>query len=1825
MKRSLVTIFARLRAHSIIPSGEGNSLLARRRCTMQRLFAATTPGATFAQRCRWAGTLLLILIVLYGISAAKLGPASLTSTPNDPYFNQQWYLNDSRPAQLHFQQAWDITTGSSNIVIAVIDTGVDSDHKDLSSKLVNGWDFVNNDSIPEDNNGHGTANAGIIGAETNNAKGIAGITWGGRIMPLKISDGTGTFDSETLDLMERAIRYAVQNGAKVINISMGGPCVSVAGLSLCSQEARDRVYAAIRDARSAGVVIVAASGNNEILRMGPPASFDEVISVGATSSNDERCAAEFGIFKSKNCGWFAESPWWDPLTAFSGSTYGNELDLVAPGSDDLVTTYKNNSLALGWGKTSAAAPQVSGLIALMLSVNPNLTPYQIQDILQRTAYKNTSKYRFLERIDEGGWNNEVGFGRIDAYRAVEAVAHPPSVQSIRILLKAVLERQMGTKDYSSQVAVIVQRPDLNHTRIWGPQIISTDSDGYSPEIIFNGLGPGTYDICAKPKYHLGMCKSVTLTVGQNPTVDFSDGGTQGAWPGDIDVHGEDNLVNGLDASTMTNYLLGGGLGAPGPYDFDRNGYVMGNDMAYLVGTRGYHPQGEGNFGRPFPHGVSGTAASTPDNNKVQVTGYSTTGQASLILSPSSGLYSVGDTFDVAVVLNTNGTETDATDALLRYDPGVLEVVDMDPDIAGIQVTMGNLYPAVSENIADPTVGIVRMGARNSNGTFNGTGTFATVRFRALASTSVVRTGMVIQFVENETIYSISAEHVTALNKLGSGGSALFSISGSPARPLPVVSLTPASNSYIALFNQPIEAIAQDSYGQVERVDFQAYYDSAWHDIASDTNGVDGWGITWDNLGIADQGVQLRAIAWLPGELNGSATNTNILLDRTAPAYDSSNFVPPSPSDASNVEVHVNASDNLAGVQRIELYVNSAPDGSTSDDWFFEGAAGTGNNAGIKWNTCGYTGTHQIAFAIKDYADNWSRWDSPGLPVITYTLQNPTLPCVKSVGQLGGPTYAAAVQGHYAYVGVGPRLVILDVTNPAAFKVVGQSAPLSGAVKSIVVSGTYAYVAYAYGGMGIINVSNPAVPTEVGFSNAAPLSWDIAVAGNYAYIADRTYGLRIINITTPASPTQVGFYDTPGRADGVAVVGNYAYVADGASGLRIINVSNPTNPSGVGFYDTPGSAYSVAVLDNYAYVADEGSGLRIINVSNPASPTEVGFYDTSGTAYGITVVGNYAYVADGWSGLHIIDVSNPASPTEIGFYNTPGIAFSTAVAGNYAYLAVAETGFLHIIDVSNPASPTEVSSYVTAIPGTLSGVAAADNYAYVADSNYGGLHIIDVSNPTSPTKVGFYDSPGRPEKVALAGNYAYVADRWSGLRIINVSNPASPTEVSFYDTPGDAQGVAVAGNYAYVADSPIWDGSQYVGGGLRIINIANLTNPTEVGFYDTPGFAIGVAVSGNYAYIADHSAGLRIINVSTPASPTEVGFYDTPGSAFGVAVAGNYAYVADGSSGLRIINVSNPASPTEVGFYDTPGSAANVVLASNYAYVADSSGLRVIDVSNPVSPTEISFYDTPGAANDVALDGHYVYIADWTGGLQILRFRGAVCYDFDGNRQVDVADIMQVASRWRCRCGDACYDSLYDIDGDCDTDIVDIMKVAAHWGDTCGGAAASLSPSPDRAKVGVSMQNPTVRLAPADSTVTAGSTFTVTVMIDEAVDLGAFQFDLHYSPASVQVEAITLGSFLASTGRTAASAGPGIDNGTGLASFAGFSFGTQPGPDGSGALALVRLRAVEAGTSLLDLDKVQVLDTQVNPQTPTVEDGSVTIEGEHKIHLPLILKVYHKQP
>ena len=295
----------------------------------------------------------------------------IADTPDDPYYNLQWALNNtgqSYPvggggsnsgtvdADIDAPEAWEIYTGNSETIVAVVDTGVDYTHRDLSSNMWTdvagnyGYDFINNDNDPMDDRGHGTHCAGIIAARGNNGTDIAGVCWNARIMALKFlgADGIGS----TLDAVP-AFYYAVANGADVLSNSWGG------GDFLQSlQDAIDYAY-------SQGVTIVAAAGNDDSNSPPYPAYYEHVISVAATDSDDQKA---------------------------SFSNYGEWVDIAAPGvfilslraSGTFMGTVYDKYTTIASG-TSMACPHVAGACALMLSIYPFLTSDEVCDILMRTA------------------------------------------------------------------------------------------------------------------------------------------------------------------------------------------------------------------------------------------------------------------------------------------------------------------------------------------------------------------------------------------------------------------------------------------------------------------------------------------------------------------------------------------------------------------------------------------------------------------------------------------------------------------------------------------------------------------------------------------------------------------------------------------------------------------------------------------------------------------------------------------------------------------------------------------------------------------------------------------------------------------------------------------------------------------------------------------------------------------------------------------------------------------------------------------------------------------------------------------------------------------------------------------------------------------------------------------------------------------------------------------------------------------------------------------------------------------------------------------------
>lgn len=428
--------------------------------------------------------------------------------PNDEYYNYQWHY-----PQINLPQAWDITTGDNNVVVAVIDTGVLLDHPDLQGQLVPGFDFISDpgnaadgdgiDNNPNDDgddaNGnssfHGTHVSGTIAAASNTNIGVSGIAWGSKVMPLRALGRLGGTDYD----IEQAVRFAAQlpndsgtipdQKADVINLSLGGPTNSTIAPE------------AFRLARQAGVIIVAASGNESSSGINYPASLNGVVSVSATTINN---------------------------TLAPYSNFGNTVDIAAPGgdftdvngdgfADGVLSTAgsdANGMLQFGYAffqGTSMAAPHIAGIAALMKSANNSLTPDEFDQLL--------SNGEITDDLGVVGRDDQFGYGLVDAYKAVTAAGNlvdtpveprPPVAEAQPAALNfgaSVVSMELNLSNAGDGVLQVIQ--------------IENDSNGWLnvTEISVDNNGVGRYivqvDRQTLPQVTQAYSATITVTTSVN--------------------------------------------------------------------------------------------------------------------------------------------------------------------------------------------------------------------------------------------------------------------------------------------------------------------------------------------------------------------------------------------------------------------------------------------------------------------------------------------------------------------------------------------------------------------------------------------------------------------------------------------------------------------------------------------------------------------------------------------------------------------------------------------------------------------------------------------------------------------------------------------------------------------------------------------------------------------------------------------------------------------------------------------------------------------------------------------------------------------------------------------------------------------------------------------------------------------------------------------------------------------------------------------------------------------------------------------------------------
>ena len=336
---------------------------------------------------------------------------NVMNIPDDENFEKQWGLyNDGssnkffakKGADISMRQAWEIEQGSPDVVVAILDTGVKTNHPEFYNRMwVNtfesidgldedlngytddrkGWNFAYDNNNPIDDHGHGTVMAGLLGANANNGLGFAGVDWNCKIMSCKVLSNNGFGrDSWFID----AIHYATDNGADIINMSIGGP-----NYSQTLEEAVDYAY-------QNNTLVIASSGNADENIENFPASYPTTLAVGSTSPDDSRA-----------------SPFFNNLQ--SGSNYGSYLDVVAPGNYIYGLNFLSNiDYDNVYAGTSLSVPLVAGVASLLLAQNSTRTPEAIKNILISTADDQVGS----KEEDIPGYDIYYGHGRINAFEAL---------------------------------------------------------------------------------------------------------------------------------------------------------------------------------------------------------------------------------------------------------------------------------------------------------------------------------------------------------------------------------------------------------------------------------------------------------------------------------------------------------------------------------------------------------------------------------------------------------------------------------------------------------------------------------------------------------------------------------------------------------------------------------------------------------------------------------------------------------------------------------------------------------------------------------------------------------------------------------------------------------------------------------------------------------------------------------------------------------------------------------------------------------------------------------------------------------------------------------------------------------------------------------------------------------------------------------------------------------------------------------------------------------------------------------------------------------------
>lgn len=597
-------------------------------------------------------------------------------------------------------------------------------------------------------------------------------------------------------------------------------------------------------------------------------------------------------------------------------------------------------------------------------------------------------------------------------------------------------------------------------------------------------------------------------------------------------------------------------------------------------------------------------------------------------------------------------------------------------------------------------------------------------------------------------------------------------------------------------------------------------------------------------------------------------------------------------------------------------------------------------------------------------------------------RTPTPPFLRPIAQLGGRIAAIAADQSIAYVGVGPRVVALDLSDPMTPIEIGRSAPLPGVVQDLALGDGVIYVAAEDAGVHVLN-RIPAIMSPMAHVPTAGAARRLSLSNGWLYVAEGE-GLCILDVSEPAAPIKAGHTALGQELHDLAGGEGVLYAADD-EGLLILETATPTAPAIASRYLTTSPARSIAMRGSLVLLG-EGNYDRLgvtgqvhaIDVSAPTAPVELDATTVGGMAQGLIFVEQYALVACGQAGIWALDIADPAEMRISGQANTTGSASRFCTHG--AHVLVADGLDLGLLDASDMEGPAPVGSCALG-SARGGGIAVAGDYVFVTEGEGDRFYVIDAGDTARPVIAGITQPALGLGRLHVEGQYAYLLDA-SGLTVLDISKPSTPTVVATCDTlaSGLDSVVVAEGDRVYCAG----------GDGLEIVDVSKPDSPQVIGALVTEetSCADTVTISGTHAIVGRGERGLIVIDVSDPEVPALVGSTTAPGYREMLHAIDGYVLVADGFDGLRVMDVRDPSAPVAVAGLDLPGWTYDVTaigglgfcLSTEYSTSAGRANwLYAVDLSNPLDPRPVGAHClaiTTGGSIDrhaLAVQGSVLYV------------------------------------------------------------------------------------------------------------------------------------------------------------------------------------------------------------------------------------------------------------